>query len=30
MMGRFFSARLIEDDLCLEDYSCSFIPHAEE
>lgn len=26
MMGRFFHDGLIDDDLCLEDYSCDFIP----
>jgi hypothetical protein len=26
MMGRFFQDGLIEDDPCLEDYSCDFIP----
>jgi hypothetical protein len=26
MMGHFFQTGLIEDDLCLEDYTCDFIP----
>lgn len=26
MMGHFFETGLIEDDLCLEDYTCDFIP----
>jgi len=27
MMGHFFETGLIEDDTCLEDYTCDFIPH---